>query len=93
SGRQQKCDFAALMRTINKLINWMFYIAIPAAAVLFAYAGLLYIRGTSSSRTTANKIFTSVGIGFIIMLVAWIGVRQAVDWLVEDKSATTFLGN
>src|SRR3989344_1897167 len=56
--RKNKCDFAALMKTIVKMINWMFYIAIPAAGVLFPYAGLLYIRGTSSSRSTANKIFT-----------------------------------
>ncbi len=91
--RQTKCDFEALMATINKMINWMFYISIPAAGVLFSYAGLLYIRGTSNSRSQANKIFTSVGIGFIIMLVAWIGVRTAVDWLVEKNSgATTFLG-
>src|SRR5688572_11484736 len=54
--RQRKCDFAALMGTVTKMINWMFYIAIPAAGVLFAYAGLLYIRGTSNSRSTANKI-------------------------------------
>lgn len=91
--RQTKCDFQALMATINKMINWMFYISIPAAGVLFSYAGLLYIRGTSNSRSQANKIFTSVGIGFIIMLVAWIGVRTAVDWLVNKNSgATTFLG-
>lgn len=92
-GRQQKCDFAALMRTVNKMINWLFYIAVPLATVLFAYAGLLYIRGTSGARTQANKIFTSVGIGFIIMLVAWISVRAVVGWFVEDKvGATIFLG-
>lgn len=91
--RQKRCDFAALMRTVNKMINWMFYIAVPIATVLFAYAGLLYIRGTSGARTEANKIFTSVGIGFIIMLVAWISVRTVVDWFVEDSvGATIFLG-
>ena len=92
-GRDRKCDFAALMRTVNKMINWMFYIAVPIATVLFAYAGLLYIRCTSGARTQANKIFTSVGIGFIIMLVAWISVRTVVGWFVEDSvGATIFLG-
>ena len=92
-GRQQRCDFAALMRTVNKMINWMFYIAVPLATVLFAYAGLLYIRGTSGARTQANKIFTSVGIGFIIMLVAWISVRTVVGLFVKDSvGATIFLG-
>ena len=91
--RDVKCDFNAFMNTINKAINWMFYISIPLAATLFAWAGLLYIRGTSASRSQANKVFTTVGLGFIIMLVAWIGVRTVVGWLVTaNSSATTFLG-
>lgn len=92
-GRTQVCNFAALMNTIVKAINWLFIISIPVATVLFAYAGLLYMTGTPGNRTKANGIFTSVGIGFIIMITAWIGVRTAVGWFVEpDSSATIFLG-
>lgn len=92
-GRNVTCDFNALMNTIIKGINWLFIISIPLATVLFAYAGLLYISGVPGNRTKANKIFTSVGIGFIIMLTAWFLVRTALDWLVTpDFGATTFLG-
>jgi hypothetical protein len=91
-GRREVCNFAALFDTINKTINWMFYISIPVATALFAYAGLLYMRGTSGSRTQANTIFTNVGIGFIIMLTAWFLVRQVVGWFVKSEAgATIFL--
>ncbi|HEY4503627.1 MAG TPA: pilin [Candidatus Paceibacterota bacterium] len=90
-GRQRICDFNALMGTINKIINWMFAISIPVAVTLFSYAGILYMKGTQADRTKANKIFTDVGIGFIIMLTAWFGVRTVVDWFVENNSSATSL--
>jgi hypothetical protein len=90
--RNVVCDFAALMNTINKGINWMFYISIPIAGVLFAYAGLLYITGKPGNRTKANGLFTSVAIGFIIMVTAWFVVRTVVSWFVDpDFKATIFL--
>ena len=90
--RDVECNFAALMNTIAKGINFLFYISIPVAATLFAYAGALYMTGTSGNIGTAKKIFTSVGIGFIIMVTGWFGVRTFVDWFVKDTSgANTFL--
>lgn len=89
--RQQKCNFAALIDTIIKAINWMFYISIPVAAVLFAYGGFLYMTGKSGNIETAKKIFASVAIGFIIMITAWIGVRQFVEWFVDPNSGATTL--
>ncbi len=91
--RKTKCDFAALMDTVNQLITWCFLISIPVATVLFAWAGLLFMRGTPGTIKKGKDIFTSVAIGFIIVLVAWISVRTFVDWFVKDSSgATTFLG-
>ncbi len=93
-GRTTECNFAALVGTINSLINWVFVISIPIATVLFAYAGLLYITGIPGKISQAHAIFKSVGIGFIIMITAWFAVRTVVGWFVEPGSgATTFLGN
>lgn len=90
--RQTKCDFAALMDTVIKAINWMFYITIPIATALFAYAGVLYMTGQPKYITTAKSIFTTAATGFIIMISAWFLVRQFVTWFVKDPTATTFLG-
>lgn len=92
--RNVECNFAALVKTITSLINWMFYISIPIAATLFAYGGVLYITGEPGKINQAKKIFTSVGIGFIIMAIAWVGVVQALSFFVKDAwkpTTETFL--
>lgn len=91
-GRQVECNLPTLMRIINELIQWAFYISIPIATVLFSYAGLLYMTGVPGKISQANKIFTTTGIGFIIALSAWFAVRTVVGWFVEEGSyATQFL--
>lgn len=89
--RQKECDFAALIDTVNKLINWLFIISIPIATVLFAWAGLLYLTGSEKNIGKAKSIFTSVGIGFIIMIVAWLAVYTVVNWLVKPNFGATSL--
>ncbi len=86
--RQQVCDFNALMNMVKSTINWLFFITVPIVTVLMAYAGLLYMTGTSGNISTAKKIFPSVAKGFIIMLVAWISVITVVNWFVTEKNKT-----
>ena len=94
------CDFNYLLIEGQHIINWLFIIAIPVAIVLFSYAGVLYIIGTQSNRKKANGIFTAAGIGFGIMLIAWISVYTVVNWLTAGNNGssanttgiTTFLG-
>lgn len=90
--RQNVCNFAALIDTAIKIINWMFVISIPVATALFAYAGALYMTGIPGKMGQARKIFLSVGIGFIIMISAWVAVRTFVDWFAKETSGiNTFL--
>jgi hypothetical protein len=89
--RKRECDLAALMDTIIKVVNFLFYISIPIAIALFAYAGLLYMTGREKHITAARGIFTSVAIGFIIMITAWFVVRQVVAWFVKEPAATFFV--
>lgn len=90
--RQTVCNFAALIETVIKTINWMFIISIPVATALFAYAGALYMTAVPGKMGQAKKIFVSVGIGFIIMISAWVAVRTLVGWFAKETSgANTFL--
>ena len=94
------CDFNYFLKEIRTVINWLFVIAIPIAIVLFAYGGVLYILGTPGNRKKANSIFTAAGIGFGIMLIAWVSVYTIVSWLTTGSNGssviptgiTTFLG-
>jgi len=94
------CDFSYLLIEGRTIINWLFVIAIPIAIALFAYGGILYILGTPGNRTKANGVFTATGIGFGIMLIAWVSVYTIVSWLTTGTNGgssnqtgiTTFLG-
>jgi hypothetical protein len=94
------CDFNYLLQEGRAIINWLFVIAIPIATVLFAYGGILYILGTPGNRKKARDIFTAAGIGFGIMLIAWVSVYTIVSWLTTGTNSssnnpngvTTFLG-
>jgi hypothetical protein len=94
------CDFNYFLQEMRTVINWLFVIAIPIAIVLFAYGGILYILGTPGNRKKANEIFTAAGIGFGIMLIAWVSVYTIVSWLTtgsnnsstSGSTVTTFLG-
>lgn len=94
------CDFNELLIEGRTIIDWLFAVAVPIAVVLFAYGGLLYITGTSGNRTKANGIFTAAGIGFGIMLIAWVSVYTIVGWLTAGTNSnsanptgiTSFLG-
>ena len=84
--RQRVCDFNALMDMVKSTINWLFFITVPIVIVFMAYAGVLYMTGTSGNISTAKKIFPSIAKGFIIMLVAWISVITVVNWFVTEKN-------
>jgi hypothetical protein len=94
------CDFNYFLQEIRTVINWLFVIAIPIAIVLFAFGGILYILGTAKNRNRAKDIFIATGIGFGIMLIAWVSVYTIVSWLTTGTNSssnnptgiTTFLG-
>lgn len=82
--RQKVCNFKALMETVKSLINTLFFITVPLATVLFAYAGFLYLTGSQKNIGTAKSIFSSVAKGFIIMLIAWFAVVTVVNWFLDN---------
>ncbi len=86
-----KCDFAALINQVKFLMRWMFYISIPIAVGLFAYAGGLFMTANPGKIKDAKKIFSHVVVGFIIMLLAWLIVRTILYWVAEPGYGTQIL--
>lgn len=81
------CDFNALMTLFNRVINFIFYISIPLAAISFSYAGYLYLSaaGNTGQIEKAHKIFTTVLIGFIFIISAWLIVYTITHTLLSDE--------
>ena len=70
----QDCDFQKLMAMIDNLIKWAITISTSLAAIAFAYAGWLYLSAGDNPGqiTKARHVFTSVGIGFALVLSGWL---------------------
>ena len=84
------CDFDALMSLVNNVISFaLFYMAIPIAAIMFAYAGFLLVTaGGSEAKTRAKNIFTNAVIGLVLAATAWLVIRTILsvagyqgDWI------------
>ena len=81
------CDFNGLMQLGVNIVNALFIFSIPIVALVFAYAGWLYLSamGDTGKVKEARKIFTSVLMGFLFMLVAWLLVKFIQDNLLDTK--------
>jgi|SRR3989344_1403207 len=89
------CGWVNLVEMARRILNFMVYIAVPIAAIAFAYAGWLYLsaRGNPSQITQAHGIFLNVLIGIVIILIAWLVVRLIFDELVQTNTYIPVLTN
>jgi hypothetical protein len=79
------CDFNQLMNLVNTVIHFiLFDMAIPIAAIMFAYAGFLLITAggeTAGARTKAKSIFWNAVWGLVIAAAAWLIIRTVLSIL------------
>ena len=84
------CDFNAFMELINNVIDFMLLnLALPIAAIMFAYAGFLMVtagESASEARTKAKGIFGNVVMGLVIALACWIIVHSILKILGYEGS-------
>ena len=89
------CDFVDLMDMVKEIINFiLFEMAIPIAAIMFAYAGFLMVTsgGETSQKTKAKKIFTNVALGLIFAAAAWLIVHTVLQIAGYKEEWGTWLG-
>ncbi len=71
------CGFNDFMYMINKIISYIMVLILPIAALVFAYAGYLYLTsgGDVNKRNAAKRAMKNLAIGVLIILCAWVIVR------------------
>ena len=82
------CEFKHVIELAKNIINFLiFRIASPLAAIMFAYAGFLYItnNGNEGKVKQAHDIFLYVFWGFVVALGAWLTVSMILSFFVDDK--------
>ncbi len=89
------CDFDTLIQLVENVINFLlFYFATPLAAIIFAYAGFLYIFSSANehNKSHAKAIVGKVFIGYVIALAAWLLINTILSLLLTDEAMKwTFL--
>lgn len=87
--------FSYLLQMINNVINFLlFKMAVPIAAIMFAYAGFVLITsgGDTSKRKTAKSVFTNVAIGLVLAIASWLIINTILSILGFDGSWIGFTG-
>ena len=81
----QLCSFAQLAQSI---IRFTIILAIPIAAILFAYAGALYITagGNPGQIEKAHGIFGRVAFGFVLALSGWLIVNTILVTIADPRA-------
>jgi hypothetical protein len=83
------CGFTEFIKLIMNFVNFiLFKLAIPIAAIMFAYAGFLLVTsgGETSKRTKAKSIFLNVALGLIFAAAAWLIIHTIGNILGYDAS-------
>lgn len=82
-GCQSICQIA---QVAHNVLNTGIYIAVFLSAILFAWAGFLYLTGVAGSDLSkAKQIFANVAIGLIIILIGWLVVDVFIRTLAGDN--------
>lgn len=76
--------FDEFIKLINNIINYsLFVLALPIAAIMFAFAGIKLVTsgGSEEARGTAKNVFTNTAIGLIIAAAAYLIVSLILSIL------------
>lgn len=90
------CGFNEAITLIQRVIEYIFILVLPIMAIVFAYAGYLYLTsgGNSTKKDAAKNAMTSAIIGVVIIMAAWLIVKTIVVSIGVDTNASWFfLGN
>lgn len=93
-GNHEECYFLDVMTLAQNVVNFLiFKIASPLAAVMFAYAGFLYVtnRGNESQVKQAHEIFLYVFWGLVVAIAAWVTVNYILQFFLGTGSGFNYL--
>lgn len=88
---QDPCEFKHLIILANKIISFLMYsVAVPLAALGFMWAGgnLVLNQNKEGAWNDAKSSFGDIGMGFGIMLGAFVLIKFILFAFLSDEQAT-----
>ena len=85
-GQPGSCNLSALIAFVKKIINMLFYIAIPLGAIFTLWGGFVIMTSAGSETKVAEgkKIITAAVIGIAIALGAWL-IITALNFFIQSQ--------
>ncbi|MCE9643859.1 pilin [Candidatus Parcubacteria bacterium] len=82
------CQLCHVVKAVNNVISFMFYLATVVAVLLFVYAGakLMMAGGDPSAMTKAKEILWNVIIGAAIMLCAYVVIDTVLKTVLSPEA-------
>jgi hypothetical protein len=79
--------WADVVKLFDNLLRFIVIVSIPLSALLFMYAGFLYLtaRGNPGQISKASNIFISVAIGFAIVMGSFLFVKYLLGNLASTS--------
>ena len=89
TGFTDACTFNSLITGVSNIIDLGLYLAASIAAVMFSYAGFLYLsaQGDPGKIKSAHDIFRNVVYGLFFALGAWLIVKAVLIGLGAESSS------
>lgn len=93
TGRGRMCNLVDAIQLIQNIIEYIFVLVLPIAAIVFAYAGFLLLSsgGNSSKRDAAKNAMVKLVIGVVIVMLAWLLVKTILVALGASSGFTMYL--
>lgn len=84
------CTWCSMVQMIQNLINFAIFLGTMCAALLFMWAGFLYITngGSTENISKAKRIFKAIVIGFVAILGGWLAVDTIMKALVGGQGSS-----
>lgn len=85
------CKFSDMLELVNSLIKYILFLAVPIAAIMFVYAGILLVfsGGDPGAKTKAKSIFLNALIGLALVVGAVLIVTTILS-IVGYKDSSLF---
>lgn len=86
------CQSCHVIQLANDGLSFIITLSLVIAGGLFVYAGYLMTasRGDEGMISKGKAVFTNVGIGFIIVIAAWLMIDTIMKGLLPDGSVNGF---
>jgi hypothetical protein len=77
----EECGFNHLMELVNNVVEFILVkMAVPIAAIMFAYAGITLIAAQGAEgKTKAKTIFVNTAIGLVLVAGAYLIIRTILS--------------